>query len=111
MHALLTEIVTHACYLINKSPSRTIAFHIPKELSRREPVSYDSLRVFGCHVYSFVNQKDMTTLELKSRRCVFLGFLHGVKGFKLWVPESRRVFTSIFDVVSTFHVERYEKII
>ena len=40
----------------------------------------------------------MSKLESKSKKCIFIGFTKGVKGFRLWDPEKKSAFTSI-DVV------------
>ena len=42
----------------------------------------------------------MNKLESKSKKCIFIGFTKGFKGFKLWDPEKRSAFTSrdvVFD--------------
>ncbi|KAG8491586.1 hypothetical protein CXB51_014658 [Gossypium anomalum] len=53
--------------------------------------------IFGCHAYASV---DNEKLEPRSIKCVFLGYKNGVKGYKLWCPENRKVVISrdvVFD--------------
>ena len=51
-------------------------------------------------MYSLVDSQKRNKLESKSKKCIFIGFTKGLKGFRLWDPEKRRAFTSrdvIFD--------------
>ncbi|KAG8480600.1 hypothetical protein CXB51_024784 [Gossypium anomalum] len=45
-------------------------------------------KIFGCPAYAHV---DNGKLEPRSIKCVFLGYKAGVKGYKLWCPENRKV--------------------
>ena len=54
-------------------------------------VDYSDLKIFGCPAYAHV---DNGKLELKYIKCVFLGYKAGVKGYKLWCPENRKVVIS-----------------
>nr|ABA97036.1 retrotransposon protein, putative, Ty1-copia subclass [Oryza sativa Japonica Group] len=63
--------------LINKSPSTP--------LNKKTPIE---LRVFGCTAYAHV---DNGKLEHRAIKCLFLGYGLGVKGYKLWNPETKRI--------------------
>ena len=63
-------------------------------------MNYSTLQIFSCPAYSLVNSQKRNKLESKSKKCNFIGFTEGVKGFKLWVPKTRSAFTTrdvIFD--------------
>ncbi|KAG8486072.1 hypothetical protein CXB51_019444 [Gossypium anomalum] len=47
--------------------------------------------IFGCPAYAHV---DNGKLETRSIKCVFLGYKAGVKGYKLWCLENRKVVIS-----------------
>jgi hypothetical protein len=49
------------------------------------------LRVFGCTAYAHV---DNGKLEPRAVKCVFLGYGSGVKAYKLWNPETKKVLHS-----------------
>ncbi|KAG8481491.1 hypothetical protein CXB51_026341 [Gossypium anomalum] len=78
------EAASTACFLINRSPSVAIEKKTPQE-------------IFRCPAYAHVNNGK---LEPRSIKCVFLGYKAGVKGYKLWCPENRKVVISrdvVFD--------------
>ncbi|GJR52308.1 retrotransposon protein, putative, ty1-copia subclass [Tanacetum coccineum] len=43
--------------------------------------NYEMLMIFGCVAYSYVNQGKLKPRAIK---CIFLGYLDGVKGYRLW---------------------------
>jgi hypothetical protein len=55
------------------------------------PTDYSQLRVFGCTGYAHV---DNGKLESRAVKCIFLGYQSGVKGYKLWNPQTQNVVIS-----------------
>ncbi|KAG8498899.1 hypothetical protein CXB51_005256 [Gossypium anomalum] len=91
------EAASTACFLINRSPSVAIEKKTPQEVWSGNPANYSDLKIFGCPAYAHV---DNGKLEPRSIKCVFLGYKAGVKGYKLWCPENRKVVISrdvVFD--------------
>src|SRR3954466_12278208 len=78
---LWAEAVNHAAYIINRSPSIAIDLQTPEEIWRGEAMDYSTLQIFGCPAYSLVDSHKRNKLEAKSRKCKFIGFTTGVKGF------------------------------
>lgn len=74
------EAVHTTCYLINRSLSATIGF-------KGKAPSYENLRVFSCTAYIHVNEGK---LEPRSKKAIFLGYLKGVKGYKVWLISPNR---------------------
>lgn len=72
-------------YIINRSPSVTIQFKTPEELWKDMPPSLKHLRIFGCDAYIHTNKGK---LEPRSKKGIFLRYLDGVKGYKVWIIES-----------------------
>ncbi|KAK7255190.1 hypothetical protein RIF29_28594 [Crotalaria pallida] len=64
------------------------------EMWTGKPPSYSSLHVFGCPVYVMYNSQERDKLDSKSRKCLFLGYADGVKGYRLWDPTPRKVVIS-----------------
>ncbi|XP_056691994.1 uncharacterized mitochondrial protein AtMg00710-like [Spinacia oleracea] len=91
------EVVATACYLVNRSPHSALDFKSPLEVWYGKPVDYSSLRVFGCPTYIHVSDGK---LEPRAKKCIFVGYGIGVKGYRVWCNQSRRVITSrdiVFD--------------
>ena len=96
------ETAAYACHLVNRSPSTAIDKKTPQEVWTGSPASYSDLKIFGCPAYAHV---DNGKLEPRSVKCVFIGFKQGVKGYKLWCPETSKVVISrdvVFDETSMF---------
>ena len=53
----------------------------PNEVWSGEPSNYSYLRVFGCPAYYHVNEGK---LEPRAKKAIFVGYVDGVKGYKLW---------------------------
>ncbi|KAG8499228.1 hypothetical protein CXB51_005739 [Gossypium anomalum] len=91
------EAASTACFLINRSLSVAIEKKTPQKEWSGNPANYSDLKIFGCPAYAHV---DNGKLEPRSIKCVFLGYKAGVKGYKLWCPENRKVVISrdvVFD--------------
>ena len=89
--------------MINRSPSTSIEKKTPHEVWSGTPANYSDLKFFGCLAYAHVNNGK---LEPRLLKCVFLGFKTGVKGYKLWYPELKKVIVNrdvIFDETAILH--------
>ena len=98
------EAASTTCYLINRSPSVAIEKKTPQEVWSRSLTTYSDLKIFGCPAYAHV---DNGKLEPRSMKCIFLGYKFGVKGYKLWCLETKKLVISrdvIFDENSMIHV-------
>lgn len=67
-------------YLINRIASTTIKMYTPKEKWAEGLVDYNNLRTFGCIAYSRINDGKLLP---RSNKCLFIGYLEGVQGYKL----------------------------
>ncbi|WVZ79655.1 hypothetical protein U9M48_027210 [Paspalum notatum var. saurae] len=85
------EAASTVSYLINRSPSITLDKKTPIEVWSGSPADYSQLRVFGCTAYAHV---DNGKLEPRAIKCIFLGYQSGVKGYKLWNPQTQKVVLS-----------------
>ena len=83
---LWAEILMTTCYLVNRSPSSALNFKTSMEMWSGRAINYSNLKIFGCPAYAHVKQGK---LEPRALKCVFLGYLEGVKGYKLWYTELR----------------------
>ena len=78
---LWTEAINTASYLVNRSPSTAIGCKTPYEMWSGSPADYSKLRIFGCPAYAHVRDGK---LEPRAKKCIFLGYASGVKGYRLW---------------------------
>ena len=85
------EITKIACYIINRSSSTTIEMKTSLEMWIGKPTNYSSLHIFGCPTYMMYNDQKRTKLDPKSKKCIFLGYLDGVKGYHLWDSSTHNV--------------------
>ena len=88
------EIINTANFIINRSPSLAIDFKIPEEVWLGRLVDYSNIKIFSCPAYVHVQSGECSKLDSKSRKCVFLGFEKGVKGYRFWDPISKKTVTN-----------------
>ncbi|KAK3030464.1 hypothetical protein RJ639_039149 [Escallonia herrerae] len=79
------EGINTTAYLVNRSPSTVIDCVIPEKVWSGKHANYENLRIFGCPAYAHVNDGK---LEPRAKKCIFLGYANGVKGYRLWCPDS-----------------------
>ena len=79
-----------AVYLINRSPRSSLGGKAAEEVWTGVDIDLSNLRIFGCPAYMLVSGDERSKLDSESKKCIFLGFEKGVKGFKLWDPEARK---------------------
>jgi transposase InsO family protein len=94
------EAINMACYLINRSPRASLEGKVAEEVWTGKPIDLDNLRIFGCPAFVHISSEDRSKLDPKSKKCVFVGYSKGVKGFKLWDPVSKKMILSrdvVFD--------------
>ena len=86
------EAVTYAGHLINRLPSGAIGGKTPLEKWSGEPAKdYDSLHVFGSTAYYHVKE---SKLDPRAKKAIFVGIASGIKGYKLWCLESKKMIFS-----------------
>jgi hypothetical protein len=83
--------VVIACYLVNISPSSTLDDKTPQEVWIGKKPSLTHLKVFGCDTYVHVPKENMSKLDKKDEKCVFIGYKDGLKGYKIWNLETKKV--------------------
>lgn len=84
----------HATFLINRLPSLVINYKTPYELLYNTPLTFLDIKVFGCLAFASTLKQNRHKLGPKARKCLFLGFKPGIKGYVLVDLQNRSVFTS-----------------
>jgi hypothetical protein len=87
-----------ACYLVNRSPSSALDDKTPQEVWTGKKPSLTHLKVFGCDAYVHVPKENKSKLDKKAKKCIFIGYKDGLKGYNIWNIETKKV-VYIRDVV------------
>lgn len=88
------ECALTACYLINRTPSKLLNDKTPFEMLYKRQPAFDQLRVFGCLSYAHNQNHNGDKFAPRSRRCIFIGYPYGKKGYRLYDLEKEECFTS-----------------
>lgn len=94
-------------YLINRTPSKVLDGKTPYELMYGTTPSYDAVKTFGCLSFAHKATRDKDKFGERSRKCVFVGYPYGQKGWKLFDLETEQFFVSR-DVVFNEEVYPYQ---
>ena len=82
------ESVLAAAHLINRTPSPLLQNKSPYEILFNKPPSYNTIRTFGCLCFAQNQKTGGNKFASKSRKCIFVGYPFGQKGWKLFDLDS-----------------------
>lgn len=88
------ESIMTAAHIINRTPSSVLNGKTPYELLHGKPPVLDLLRVFGCLCYAHRRARDKDKFGDRSRKCIFVGYPFGTKGWRLYDLERNEFFIS-----------------
>ena len=83
-----------ASYIITRTPYLLLDNKSPYEVLCNTSPSYDTLRVFGCLCYVHNIKSKRDKFISRSRKCIFVGYPQGKKGWKLYNLETSEYFVS-----------------
>jgi len=90
----LGECVLTVDYLINKTPSMVLNGKSPYEVLYGKAPSYEHLWVFGPLCYAHNQKTKRDKFASRSKKCVFIGYPYGKKGWCLYDLETKQFFIS-----------------
>jgi len=64
------------------------------EIWTRKSTDYSRLHIFGSLVYMMYNTQEISKLDSKSKKYIFLGYADGVKRYHLWDPTTHKLVIS-----------------
>jgi hypothetical protein len=85
------EAVDIACHMVNRSPSSTLDDMTPHEVWTSKKPSLTHLTVFGFDDYVHVRKENMSKLDKNDEKCIYIGYKDGLKGYKIWNLETKKV--------------------
>lgn len=85
------EAAATATYLINRSPSAALNFEVPEEKWTSHMPDLSDLKRFGCLAYVHTSEGKLMP---RAKKGIFTGYPEGVKGYKVWLLEDRKVVVS-----------------
>eukprot|EP00261_Vitis_vinifera_P034093 XP_019075336.1 PREDICTED: uncharacterized protein LOC109122571 [Vitis vinifera] len=88
------ESVLAAAHLINRTPSPLLHNKTPFEILFGTPPSYAAIHTFGCLSFAHDQKSKGDKFASRSRKCVFLGYPFGKKGWKLFDLDTKELFVS-----------------
>jgi hypothetical protein len=92
------EAFLAATCLINQTPTKLLSYNTPLHKLLGAAPDYSSLRVFDCACWPNLHLYNSHKLELRSIKCVFLGYKNIHKGFKCLDVSKGRIYIS-WDVI------------
>ena len=91
---LWAEAVATVVYVRNVCPTSSFKGVTPHERFFSVKPDVGHLRVFGCTAFVHVPDEKRRKLDAKSVKGIFVGYPSGSKGYKVYVPETRKMIKS-----------------
>ena len=101
---LWTEVVSHATFLINRSPTRANSGTTPEAKYSSKVPDISTLKIFGCLAYVHVPKDARKKLDSKTHTCKFLGIDSNSKTFRLFDSQIGKVIINRDVVFDESHV-------
>lgn len=105
------EAVTTAVFILNRSPTRSLAGKTPFEAWHGRKPAVHFMRMFGSVAHMKLVKPNLLKLEDGSRKTVFIGYEAGSKAYRVYDPVANRVYITrdvVFDEVAKWDWDRDE---
>lgn len=89
-----SDCVQAAVHLINRTPTTLLEGKSPYEILFHSAPNMDLLKVFGCLCYAHNKPRQKDKFAPRSRKCVFMGYPFGKKGWRVFDLEKKEFFIS-----------------
>jgi hypothetical protein len=85
------EAVNTANYIRNRCPSKSLGGRTPYEVWTGKKPNVSHFREFGCRVFRLDRQPNRGKFDSRAKEGVFLGYSEESKGYRVWMPNERKV--------------------
>lgn len=94
------DAILTSTYLINRMPSRILSYKTPLQtLQNWFPTSriHSSLqpKVFGCTTFVHNHSQNLSKLDPRALKCIFIGYSPTQKGYQCYDPSTKKVYSSL----------------
>ena len=76
---------------MNRSSTSDLVENTLYEVGVGKNPSFSHLRVFGHEAFVHFQKEKRSKLDRNSKKCIFIGYKDGVKGYKLWRLMIRKI--------------------
>lgn len=88
---LWAEAVNTANYILNRCPTSCHGGKTPFEKWKGQIPDVSNFQEFGREVMSLKREPQKDKFETRSRKGIFIGYSEISKGYRLWLPEERKI--------------------
>ncbi|KAJ7954402.1 Retrovirus-related Pol polyprotein from transposon TNT 1-94 [Quillaja saponaria] len=89
------DAVLSAAYLINRMSLRTLDFNTPLDVLQGNCSFVVHPKVFGCVCFVHEHGKNISKLDHRALKCIFIGYSATQKGYKCYHPPTRKTYVSM----------------
>ena len=71
-----------------------IGWRFAEEVWTGKSIAFGNLKIFGSPTYVHISSDERSKLDPKSKKCIFIGYVKGVKGYNFWDPVAKKMVIS-----------------
>lgn len=109
LYIFLDNALSRVIFLINILPSKLLPFKTHFHIVYKSIHDYSNIMVFGCIVFASAPKRNISKLNPRIHKCLYLGNKHGVKRHILYELQIRYIFlskaTAFFETVFPFPIQ------
>ncbi|RDY03186.1 hypothetical protein CR513_13260, partial [Mucuna pruriens] len=88
------EALYTVVHVININPTIALNTEVPDKIWFYKDVKYDHLRIFYCNAFVHIPKDKRSKLDMKTRQCIFIGYVHDEYGYRLYDPVKKKLVRS-----------------
>ena len=89
--AFWAKAINTTTYLINRGPSVPLNYQLAEEVWSGKEVKHSYLRIFCCVSYILIDSNSRDKLNLKARKCYFIGYESDMYCYRFLDDQNKKV--------------------